>query len=80
MRALRLLSIYDRALLEDRLIEQVTLEQLGEEQAIDLHSKQEGAGSNNHSIGAVPEVGSIGKCTGVSVPSFGALKSFWYDA
>ena len=35
LRALRLLSIYDRALLEDRLIEQVTLEQLGEEQAID---------------------------------------------
>ncbi len=35
LRALRLLSIYDRSLLEDRLIEQVTLEQLGEEQAID---------------------------------------------
>lgn len=35
LRAMRLLSIYDRSLLEDRLIEQVTLEQLGEEQAID---------------------------------------------
>lgn len=35
LKALRLLSVYDRTLLEDRLIEQVTLEQLGEEQAID---------------------------------------------
>lgn len=35
MRALRALSISDRALLEDRLIEQVTLEQLGSEQRCD---------------------------------------------
>lgn len=35
MRALRALSISDRALLEDRLIEQVTLEQLGCEQRCD---------------------------------------------
>lgn len=35
MRALRALSVYDRALLEDRLIEQVTLEQLGCEQRCD---------------------------------------------
>ena len=35
LRALRLLSAYDRALLEDRLIEQVTLEQLSCEQRCD---------------------------------------------
>lgn len=35
LKALRFLSVYDRTLLEDRLIEQVTLEQLGSEQAID---------------------------------------------
>jgi RNA polymerase sigma factor (sigma-70 family) len=35
MKALRLLSAYDRALLEDRLIEQVTLEQLSSEQKCD---------------------------------------------
>lgn len=35
MRALRMLSARDRALLEDRLIEQVTLEQLGEEHRCD---------------------------------------------
>ncbi len=35
LRALRLLSAYDRTLLEDRLIEQVTLEQLGLEQRCD---------------------------------------------
>lgn len=35
MKALRLLSAYDRALLEDRLIEQVTLEQLSCEQKCD---------------------------------------------
>lgn len=35
LKALRVLSAYDRTLLEDRLIEQVTLEQLGEEQRID---------------------------------------------
>jgi RNA polymerase sigma factor (sigma-70 family) len=35
MRALLMLSIADRALLEDRLIEQVTLEQLGLEQCCD---------------------------------------------
>lgn len=35
MRALRSLSAYDRTLLEDRLIEQVTLEQLSSEQRCD---------------------------------------------
>lgn len=35
LKALRILSIYDRTLLEDRLIEQVTLEQLGLEQRCD---------------------------------------------
>jgi RNA polymerase sigma factor (sigma-70 family) len=35
MRALRMLSAYDRDLLEDRLIEQVTLEQLSEEHRCD---------------------------------------------
>lgn len=35
LKALRILSIYDRTLLEDRLIEQVTLEQLGAEQRCD---------------------------------------------
>lgn len=35
LRALRLLSVGDRTLLEDRLIEQVTLEQLGLEQRCD---------------------------------------------
>lgn len=35
LRALRVLSAYDRVLLEDRLIEQVTLEQLGLEQKCD---------------------------------------------
>lgn len=35
LRALRMLSIRDRALLEDRLIEQVTLEQLASEQDCD---------------------------------------------
>lgn len=35
LRALRILSIHDRTLLEDRLIEQVTLEQLGEEHCCD---------------------------------------------
>ena len=35
MRALRLLSAYDRTLLEDRLIERVTLEQLSLEQGCD---------------------------------------------
>ena len=35
LRALRMLSAYDRTLLEDRLIEQVTLEQLGLEQQCD---------------------------------------------
>lgn len=35
LRALRILSIHDRTLLEDRLIESVTLEQLGEEQGCD---------------------------------------------
>lgn len=35
MRALRALSAYDRTLLEDRLIEQVTLEQLSSEQRCD---------------------------------------------
>jgi RNA polymerase sigma factor (sigma-70 family) len=35
LRALRSLSAYDRTLLEDRLIEQVTLEQLGLEQQCD---------------------------------------------
>lgn len=35
LRALRILSAYDRTLLEDRLIESVTLEQLGEEQNCD---------------------------------------------
>ena len=35
MRALRMLSAYDRTLLEDRLIEQVTLEQLSSEQRCD---------------------------------------------
>jgi RNA polymerase sigma factor (sigma-70 family) len=35
LRALRMLTIEDRALLEDRLIEQVTLEQLGYEQGCD---------------------------------------------
>lgn len=35
MRALRMLSAYDRTLLEDRLIEQLTLEQLSSEQGCD---------------------------------------------
>lgn len=35
MRALRLLSAHDRALLEDRLVEQLTLEQLSSEQQCD---------------------------------------------
>jgi len=35
MRALRFLSAYDRTLLEDRLVEQVTLEQLASEQRCD---------------------------------------------
>jgi DNA-directed RNA polymerase specialized sigma24 family protein len=35
MRALRLMTVYDRALLEDRLIEQITLEQLSNEQRCD---------------------------------------------
>lgn len=35
IKALRLLSAYDRALLEDRLIEQITLEQLSSEQRCD---------------------------------------------
>ncbi len=35
MRALRRLSAYDRTLLEDRLIEQITLEQLSSEQGCD---------------------------------------------
>jgi RNA polymerase sigma factor (sigma-70 family) len=35
LKALRILSVYDRTLLEDRLIEQVTLEQLGLEQRCD---------------------------------------------
>lgn len=35
LKALRILSAYDRTLLEDRLIEQVTLEQLGLEQRCD---------------------------------------------
>lgn len=35
LKALRILSVYDRTLLEDRLIECVTLEQLGVEQACD---------------------------------------------
>jgi|TARA_Y100000385_G_scaffold86769_1_gene89206 RNA polymerase sigma factor (sigma-70 family) len=35
MKALRLLTMYDRTLLEDRLIEQVTLEQLSKEQHCD---------------------------------------------
>lgn len=35
LKALRILSVYDRTLLEDRLIEQVTLEQLGAEQRCD---------------------------------------------
>ena len=35
LRALRMLSAYDRTLLEDRLIEQVTLEQLSSEQHCD---------------------------------------------
>lgn len=35
MRALRSLSAYDRTLLEDRLIEQITLEQLSSEQRCD---------------------------------------------
>jgi DNA-directed RNA polymerase specialized sigma24 family protein len=35
MRALRALSAYDRTLLEDRLVEQVTLEQLSVEQRCD---------------------------------------------
>lgn len=35
LKALRILSAYDRTLLEDRLVEQVTLEQLAEEQGID---------------------------------------------
>lgn len=35
LKALKILSVYDRTLLEDRLIEQVTLEQLGMEQRCD---------------------------------------------
>jgi RNA polymerase sigma factor (sigma-70 family) len=35
LKALRILSAYDRTLLEDRLVECVTLEQLGEEQCCD---------------------------------------------
>lgn len=35
LKALRILSVFDRTLLEDRLIEQVTLEQLGHEQRCD---------------------------------------------
>jgi RNA polymerase sigma factor (sigma-70 family) len=35
LKALRMLSAYDKTLLEDRLIEQVTLEQLGLEQRLD---------------------------------------------
>lgn len=35
LRAMRVLSVSDRTLLEDRLIEQVTLEQLGEEHGCD---------------------------------------------
>lgn len=35
LKAIRMLSAYDRTLLEDRLIEAVTLEQLGEEQGLD---------------------------------------------
>lgn len=40
MRALRMLSAKDRVLLEDRLIEQVTLEQLGHEQECDPRTIQ----------------------------------------
>ena len=35
MRALRMLTAYDRTLLEDRLVEQLTLEQLSSEQGCD---------------------------------------------
>lgn len=35
MKALRMLDAYDRTLLEDRLIEQLTLEQLSSEQGCD---------------------------------------------
>tara|TARA_Y100001973_G_scaffold54646_1_gene80698 strand:+ start:974 stop:1498 length:525 start_codon:yes stop_codon:yes gene_type:complete len=35
MKALKMLGVYDRTLLEDRLVEQVTLERLGYEQDID---------------------------------------------
>ena len=35
MKALRLLCVYDRTLLEDRLVEQLTLEQLSNEQSCD---------------------------------------------
>lgn len=35
LKAIRMLSVYDRTLLEDRLIEAVTLEQLGLEQGLD---------------------------------------------
>jgi RNA polymerase sigma factor (sigma-70 family) len=35
LKAIRMLSAYDRTLLEDRLVEAVTLEQLGEEQGLD---------------------------------------------
>jgi RNA polymerase sigma factor (sigma-70 family) len=40
MRALRMLTVKDRVLLEDRLIEQVTLEQLGREQECDPRTIQ----------------------------------------
>lgn len=40
MKALRMLSAHDRVLLEDRLIEQVTLEQLGREQSCDPRTIQ----------------------------------------
>lgn len=40
LRALRMLSVEDRVLLEDRLIEQVTLEQLGYEQNCDARTIQ----------------------------------------
>ena len=35
MKALRLLTVYDRTLLEDRLVEQLTLEKLSNEQGCD---------------------------------------------
>ena len=40
IKALRLLSAYDRLLLEDRMIESITLEQLGDEQGIDPRTIQ----------------------------------------